>query len=402
MSGKHIESAFASQSHVKVINTCMTLATTQKGSLTVVEYFSKMKVLVDDMASTEKKLDDEDFISYILAGLDVEYNSVVSSIARRVEPITFAELYSQLMAYENILDLQSGGQGPSQSLANNASRGRGGPSRGRGGRGTSRGGSNSGGRGRGDFFKSKNKFPLCQLCGKTNHPVFKCYKRFDPNYVGEDKSDNAAYSYGVDSNWYADSGATDHVTGELDKLAIKEPYHGGDQICTASGSGMHIKRIGHSLIHTPYHDLKLSNILHVPHSSKSLASVHRIASDNNVFFELHPNVFFIKDQESRRILLQGRSEGGLYPLPCNTSFVTHVKQVFSSNKTPQSRWHSRLGHPSSSIVRFVLSKNSLPFINDVPLDHVCDACQQVKSHQLPYPKSFSTSKAPLELIFSDV
>jgi hypothetical protein len=91
---KHIESAFASQSHARVINTRMTLTTTQKGSLTVAEYISKMKLLADDMASAGKKLDDEDFISYIPAGLDAEYNSVVSSIAGHVEPITFAELYS--------------------------------------------------------------------------------------------------------------------------------------------------------------------------------------------------------------------------------------------------------------------------------------------------------------------
>jgi hypothetical protein len=99
----------------------MALATTQKGSLTVAEYISKMKLLADDMASTGKKLDDKDFISYILAGLDAEYNSVVSSIAGRVELITFAELYSQLLAYENRLDLQGGGQGMSQHSANNAS-----------------------------------------------------------------------------------------------------------------------------------------------------------------------------------------------------------------------------------------------------------------------------------------
>jgi hypothetical protein len=63
--------------------------------------------------------------------------------------------------------------------------------------------------------------------------VFKCYKHFDPNYMGEEKSANAAHSYGVDSNWYADSRATDDVTRELDKLAIKDSYHGGDQIYTA-------------------------------------------------------------------------------------------------------------------------------------------------------------------------
>jgi hypothetical protein len=33
---------------------------------------------------------------------------------------------------------------------------------------------------------------------------------------------------------------------------------------------------------------------------------------------------------------------------------------------------------------------------------VCDACQQAKSHQLPYTRSDSKSSSPLELIFSDV
>lgn len=34
--------------------------------------------------------------------------------------------------------------------------------------------------------------------------------------------------------------------------------------------------------------------------------------------------------------------------------------------------------------------------------HICDACQQGKSHQLPYPKSTSVSSSPLDLVFSDV
>jgi hypothetical protein len=33
---------------------------------------------------------------------------------------------------------------------------------------------------------------------------------------------------------------------------------------------------------------------------------------------------------------------------------------------------------------------------------MCDACQRGKMHQLPYPKSSSVSKFPLEPIFSDV
>jgi hypothetical protein len=234
---KHLETSFASQSRARVINTRMALATTQKGSSSAAEYVSKMKTLADEMASAGKKLDDEELISYILVGLDYEYNSLVSSIAARVEPVILGDMYSQLLAFETHLELQNGAQThaaglpvpPPHASVNSASCGRGGFSRGRSGR-NSRGSLGAGGRGRGDPYKLRNKFPPCQLCGKTNHPVFKCFKRFDPSYMGDERSANTATSYGVDSNWYADSGATDHVTKELDKLAVRDAYNGIDQI----------------------------------------------------------------------------------------------------------------------------------------------------------------------------
>jgi hypothetical protein len=119
-----------------------------------------------------------------------------------------------------------------------------------------------------------------QLCGRIYHPVFKCYKGFDPSYMGEEKGANAATSYGVYSNWYADFGATNHVTGELDKLVVKDMYNDHDRIYTTSGSSMHITHIGNSIIRTPYRDLALNHVLHSPQASKNLASVHRITSDN--------------------------------------------------------------------------------------------------------------------------
>jgi hypothetical protein len=88
--------------------------------------------------------------------------------------------------------------------------------------------------------------------------------------MGEEKSANSANSYGVDMNWYADSGATDYVTGELHKLTMKDNYNGSDQIYTANRSGMYIKHIGQSIIRTPLCDLKLNNVLHVPQASKTL------------------------------------------------------------------------------------------------------------------------------------
>jgi hypothetical protein len=54
------------------------------------------------------------------------------------------------------------------------------------------------------------------------------------------------------------------------------------------------------------------------------------------------------------------------------------------------------------VVERVLKSFNLPYSLESNKQSVCDACQQAKSHQLPYPKSVSISTQPLELMFSDV
>jgi hypothetical protein len=52
-------------------------------------------------------------------------------------------------------------------------------------------------------------------------------------------------------------------------------------------------------------------------------------------------------------------------------------------------------------VQQILRDNNIQF-RESSKESVCDACQKAKSHQLPYPKSFSVSTVPLQLVFSDV
>ncbi|KAK1695899.1 hypothetical protein QYE76_012596 [Lolium multiflorum] len=87
------------------------------------------------------------------------------------------------------------------------------------------------------FDANGNPRPQCQICGKYGHPALKCWKRFNKDYNGDEKSaGSSSHAYGVDTNWYLDTGASDHVTGELDKPTTRESYHGHEQIHTASGS----------------------------------------------------------------------------------------------------------------------------------------------------------------------
>jgi hypothetical protein len=137
----------------------------------------------------------------------------------------------------------------------------------------------------------------------------------------------------VDNDWYADSGATDHITSELDKLAVCDKYNGTEKVHTASGAGMEISHTGNSFIHTSTHTLELCNVLHVPKATKNLMSIHRFALDNNIFFEIHPWFFLIKDWDTRRVLLRGRWHDGMYPIPASSP----VKFSFGVNKSSLTR-----------------------------------------------------------------
>jgi len=87
----------------------MALATASKGTSTVFEYFTKMKALADDMAATGRKLEDEELVSYILTGLDLDFDPVVSAVAARVEPIAVSELLVQLLSHEQRIAIRNGG-----------------------------------------------------------------------------------------------------------------------------------------------------------------------------------------------------------------------------------------------------------------------------------------------------
>jgi histone deacetylase 1/2 len=196
-----------------------------------------------------------------------------------------------------------------------------------------------------------------------------------------------------------DTGATDHITNDLDRLHIRERYHGNEEVHIGNGVGLHISHTGHSTIPTNANHLHLRNVLYVPHITKNLLSAHKLSQDNEVFIETHPNHFIFKDQVSRARLLQGSCEGGLYPV--ESSSISVPKCAMLSAHASKEQWHRRLGHPSPQVVNSILSLNELPFCNSEHAQ-VCNACRQTKSHQLPFPLSRHVSTSPLELIYTDV
>jgi hypothetical protein len=139
-----IQANHASQSHARVMSTRMALATASKGASSLADYYTKMKGLADDMAAVGCKIDDEELVSFILAGLGDEYESVIAAVAARVEPITVPKLYAQLISHEQRKQLNGGGSRTSANMASKGGCGGGGHynacGRRGGGRGFGRGG----------------------------------------------------------------------------------------------------------------------------------------------------------------------------------------------------------------------------------------------------------------------
>ena len=192
----------------------------------------------------------------------MDFNMIVSVVVVCTELLSLGELYTQLVSWEQRMDLLHGGSNSSTNMATCGGHGgfnRGGGGRGRG-RGRNHGNNNNSGRPRQNYNGDK---PICQLCGKEEHTGLRCFKRFDASFTGPPEQSRSASSasYGIDTNWYTDTGATDHITGELEKLTMRDKYHGNDKVHAANGTGIRINQIGQSFVRTPNQNLILNNVL---------------------------------------------------------------------------------------------------------------------------------------------
>jgi hypothetical protein len=320
---KAVENMFASQSMSKVTNLRIALANTKKLNQTTHAFFAKMQGFADELAAAGKPVPEDELVSFLLAGLGGHYNPLVAAFGIVKNSLTVAELFSQVQAYDQRQEMLAATDDPGfESSANAAIRGRnrgggGGyrprPNKNRddqryddnydirrqdrrqddrrqddrprffnnnqqGGRGRAPAG---GGRGRGRGRRRTTPWvdTTCQICNREGHAAKDCWYRFQNN--GDDSDD--AHAYGIDTNWYSDTGATHHITSELNNLSVRDAYNGQDKVNTANGQGMEICHIGNSVIRNPVQFFKLHNILHVPNASKNLLSVHRFALDNHVF-----------------------------------------------------------------------------------------------------------------------
>ncbi|KAL5822278.1 hypothetical protein ACOSQ3_020187 [Xanthoceras sorbifolium] len=186
----------------KVLQLKQQLQNTKKGSLSISNYFLKVKTLGDALRAAGQTVTEYNMVISALSELGHDYDVVVVLLSSQHQSVSMQEAQYLLMAHEQRLDqLNYVSQveifGASTHYATNTVGGN--NSRG-GSQSGGRGSNQRGGRGRGRSGRWNNNKISCQVCGKTGHGALQCYRRFDQTWQGFSQQNNNTNQSGQNSN----------------------------------------------------------------------------------------------------------------------------------------------------------------------------------------------------------
>ncbi|XP_074266172.1 uncharacterized protein LOC141588638 [Silene latifolia] len=173
------------------------------------------------------------------------------------------------------------------------------------------------------------------------------------------------------SSWIIDTGASHHMSGclayfinlrNITPLSVGLP-NGDTAMATQSGD----IRLSSRLI--------LRNVLFAANLNFNLISVSSLLLDVSLTIQFSHQLCLIQDRSSKMVIGAGEQIEGLYYLRGVRSDKVHL---FTINVIDEVElWHRRLGHPSSSISRFLSFSNKNSSTSSFHSKH-CDICLRAK------------------------
>ncbi|KAI3494498.1 hypothetical protein L1887_40746 [Cichorium endivia] len=293
-----LEAAYNNSSSERIQNLRDQLRLLSKGTTSVTDFGRKFKSLCDQLSAIGHPVDESEKVHWFLCGLGPTFETFSTAIRASRTPHNLRDLIAQAEGHELFFRSIHGSATPpvaftAQTRPSN-------PNRGRGGR------SYGGGRGRG------RRPPRCQLCRDEGHYASVCPRLATyANYAPGSDADLAKAFHAqchvstTGPDWFVDSGATDHMTPSTESVSQPTPYSGNAKVAFGNGNTLPISHIGQSTI---YKNIRLRDVLVIPKLSKSLLSISKLTTDNNLDVLFSNPYFYLQDRTTKRVLAQGRCD----------------------------------------------------------------------------------------------
>ena len=216
--------------------------------------------------------------------------------------------------------------------------------------------------------------------------------------------------------WIIDSGATQHITGDLSSLENVRTGRammvvlpdGSSTITSAIGDASVLVRSSEGVVTT----IKLQGVLYNESFKNSLFSISRATlSGLNIKFTGNRCIF--KNGRTKEKLCSFRRSNGLWrlkPFVSKATAATSDNNVFVCNAStkpaslPYDLLHARLGHISAEYVKKTVKiTTGVSGVDGGPSKtHPCHACSAAKTGSGSHSSKGTRATAPLELVHSDV